>query len=69
MGQSALHRLGGEGGPSRALPSLEVLFATPVEPMEDDIDYMAERWVGGGWLSVVRGWWVVGCVGWKVRWP
>lgn len=46
-GQTALQRLGtaaaGEA-PSRALPPLAVLFATPVEPLEDDLEYMPERW-------------------------
>ncbi|PSC76739.1 R-Tomsyn-like family [Micractinium conductrix] len=38
-----LQRLGAaEGGPSRSLPSLQALFATPVEADGDDIDYMAE---------------------------
>ncbi|EFN53326.1 hypothetical protein CHLNCDRAFT_137041 [Chlorella variabilis] len=44
-GQTALQRLGtaaaGEA-PSRALPPLAVLFATPVEPLEDDLEYMPE---------------------------
>jgi hypothetical protein len=41
-GQSALQRLGAGEAPSRALPPLGVLFATPVEPL-DDIDYMPEE--------------------------
>lgn len=42
-GQSALQRIADAGGgPSRPLPSLQVLFATPVEPLEDDLDYMPE---------------------------
>ncbi len=41
-GQSALQRMGVEAGASRPLPSLQALFATPVEPLEDDIDYMPE---------------------------
>lgn len=41
-----MHRLGiaGEGGAaaSRQLPTLQALFATPVEPLED-IDYLPEK--------------------------
>lgn len=40
-GQSALQRMGVEGSSGRTLPPLQVLFATPVEPLED-IDYMPE---------------------------
>lgn len=45
-GQSALQRIseaGGGGGPSRPVPTLQVLFATAVEPLEDDdLDYLPE---------------------------
>lgn len=41
-----MHRLGisGEGGAAsgRQLPTLQALFATPVEPLED-IDYLPEK--------------------------
>lgn len=41
-----MHRLGiaGEGGGAagRQLPTLQALFATPVEPLED-IDYLPEK--------------------------
>lgn len=45
-GLQEMHRLGiaGEGGAAsgRQLPTLQALFATPVEPLED-IDYLPEK--------------------------